>query len=216
MATDSILTVGAFFRSPPKTSSTGSRPKKRTRQLKSPDFVSDWRHLLKVPVLVQIQAKPPPGPNKDFVFNGMGEIPRDDDIEEPYGAFPYLNDKEYVLVPHGLGVVPVLVQVAAKPPSGPNKDFVFNGIGEIPRDDDFDEPYGAVSYLYDKEFVLVTTMSRGNDHPGKAILTSSGFICYYDKSFEQGILMYGFNETTFRIWTEIQLLNSHCKDSNGP
>ncbi|KAH3881684.1 hypothetical protein DPMN_005611 [Dreissena polymorpha] len=81
--------------------------------------------------------------------------------------------RDLLKVPHGLGVVPVLVQVAAKPPSGPNKDFVFNGIGEIPRDDAFDEPYGAVSYLYDKEFVLVTTMSRGNGHPGKAILTNS-------------------------------------------
>ncbi|XP_052274192.1 uncharacterized protein LOC127874079, partial [Dreissena polymorpha] len=184
------------------------------RHMRSPDFVSDWLYL--------------------SVDKG----------------------RDLLKVPHGLGVVPVLVQVATKPPSGPNKDFVFNGIGEIPRDDDFDEPYGAVSYLYDKEFVLVTTMSRGNDLHGKAILTmnnryfvgpnsqtsddcyvqilawkptslpepdfhvdnisvksgcskGSGFICYYDKSFEHGILMYGFNKTTFRIWTEIQLLNSH-------
>ncbi|KAH3886934.1 hypothetical protein DPMN_010947 [Dreissena polymorpha] len=53
-----------------------------------PDFVSDWLYisvrkdndLLKVPhglsevyVLLQVQAKPPDGSNKDFVFNGMGE-----------------------------------------------------------------------------------------------------------------------------------------------
>ncbi|KAH3881533.1 hypothetical protein DPMN_005459 [Dreissena polymorpha] len=59
--------------------------------MKRPDFVSDWlylsvqtgKDLLKaphglgqVPVLVQVQATPPDGPNKDFVFNGMGGYER--------------------------------------------------------------------------------------------------------------------------------------------
>ncbi|KAH3841120.1 hypothetical protein DPMN_114577 [Dreissena polymorpha] len=33
MVTGSIPTAGSFFRSPPKTPSTGSRPRKRTREL---------------------------------------------------------------------------------------------------------------------------------------------------------------------------------------
>ncbi|KAH3881552.1 hypothetical protein DPMN_005478 [Dreissena polymorpha] len=41
--------------------------------------------------------------------------------------------KDLLTVPHGLGQAPVLVQVQATPPDGPNKDFFFNGMGGYER-----------------------------------------------------------------------------------
>lgn len=77
-------------------------------------------------------------------------------IQAQNNSFPYLK------IQHDLGEYPVKVDVQIKIRlNGTN--FIFTGFGSAHRDDDFNEPYGGVVYIYNTQEVILTFPIRYNN-----------------------------------------------------
>ncbi|XP_076113416.1 uncharacterized protein LOC143081066 [Mytilus galloprovincialis] len=77
-------------------------------------------------------------------------------IQAQNSSFPYLK------IQHDLGEYPVKVDVQIKITlNGTN--FIFTGFGSAHRDDDFNERYGGVVYLYNTHEVILTFPLRFNN-----------------------------------------------------
>ncbi|XP_052232683.1 uncharacterized protein LOC127845671 [Dreissena polymorpha] len=85
------------------------------------------------------------------------------DYESDWVSIEAYHPTQAVLTfPHGLGEVPLLVDVSIKSTNGPNKDFIFSAIGSQPRDDDIPQQWGGVVYFYNKSHVIVSAPTQSN------------------------------------------------------
>lgn len=83
-----------------------------------------------------------------------------------------------IVIRHDLGELPVKVDVQVKPvdkTSGKVDDFIFNGIGSAQRDDDFNDTYGGVVYIYNETTVtLIVPNKLDGFTSGYAVYTGNG------------------------------------------
>ncbi|XP_053383569.1 uncharacterized protein LOC123564799 [Mercenaria mercenaria] len=74
-------------------------------------------------------------------------------------------------VAHELGEAPLLVDVQVSVTSGGNKGYIFPGSGCRARDDDQDEGYGGIIYIYNDVYIKVSSPIKANDHLGRCVYT---------------------------------------------
>ena len=55
-------------------------------------------------------------------------------------------------------------KVLVRPLDGPNAGLVFEGIGSAQTDDDRDEPYCGVVFVYNSNYVKVGAPTKSNQH----------------------------------------------------
>ncbi|XP_052783203.1 uncharacterized protein LOC128219434 [Mya arenaria] len=82
--------------------------------------------------------------------------------------------RSYRTVNHALGAVPSIVDVQVKSLDAPNDGFIFRGYGNGERDDDNNEPYGGVVYVYnDVDVLVIAPKAHNHRYPvgGSAIYT---------------------------------------------
>ncbi|XP_053389945.1 uncharacterized protein LOC128552900 [Mercenaria mercenaria] len=99
------------------------------------------------------------------------------DFESPWLPFEAQAGKSKAMreIPHGLNEVPFIVDVQVKSLDAPNKGYIFQATGGIPRDDDEPEPYSGVVYIYDESKIIVSAPHHGNGaNNGYAIYTEDG------------------------------------------
>lgn len=76
-----------------------------------------------------------------------------------------------VVIPHPIGQIPAKVEVQVKVQEGGN-DVIFPASGSAQRDDDSDNVYGGVVYLYNELHVKVFVPYRDeNSYKGVMIYT---------------------------------------------
>eukprot|EP00118_Oscarella_pearsei_P010807 m.68468 g.68468 ORF g.68468 m.68468 type:complete len:2350 (+) comp35521_c0_seq7:24-7073(+) len=77
---------------------------------------------------------------------------------------------------HGLGVVPFLVRVYARPEDGNNKGFAFEAVGSAQTDDDGKSHYGGIVYAFDKTRIRLwaPTKNDGTDK-GRIVWIGAGW-----------------------------------------
>ncbi|XP_060576609.1 uncharacterized protein LOC132733898 [Ruditapes philippinarum] len=85
------------------------------------------------------------------------------------------TSKAMETVMHGLNEVPIFVDVQVKSLDSPNKGYIFQAIGALPRDDDAAEPFGGVTYIYDSTQIIVCAPQHANGgNTSYAIYTENG------------------------------------------
>ncbi|KAL4231165.1 hypothetical protein ACF0H5_008747 [Mactra antiquata] len=81
-----------------------------------------------------------------------------------------VKDSSAIRVTHGLGEIPLIVDVQVKSIDDPNNGFLFPAVGGQPRDDDSKDKYGGVLYVYNDREVTVTVPCRSNNSPSGSAL----------------------------------------------
>ncbi|XP_045190670.2 uncharacterized protein LOC123547547 [Mercenaria mercenaria] len=91
----------------------------------------------------------------------------DPDYESPWRPLRSQNPgKASAVFKHKLGEVPLLVDVQVKSIEDPNLGLSFPAIGGCPRDDDIEEQYGGVIYIYNDEEIIVSAPIMKNEYDG--------------------------------------------------
>ena len=98
-------------------------------------------------------------------------------FESPWFFMQDHSSTSYRVVRHNLGCLPSSVKVLVRARDGPNRNFIFEGTGAQPGDNDLpNDDYGGVIYAWNENYVRLWAPTRaGGNVNGRIISVFDGW-----------------------------------------